>query len=501
MKEPVLEEIKIAAYCRVSTDKDDQLSSLETQKQFFEEYAAFHRYHLVELYADEGISGTKLKNRKAFNKMMADARKGCFQRVFVKDISRFARNAVDFLNSIRELKAMGIKCEFVNANLSTEDGEFTLGILALVAQEESSNLSKRVKFGKTKNAEKGKVPNFVFGYDKTPGDLFHLNINEKEASVVKKIFRLYTIDQYGTGKIAQLLNQDGLRTKRGCLWSQNAVSRILTNPIYIGSVINGKEEVADFLTGIRKKRPQDNWLVSENKRLAIVDGETFQTAQKRLEENRRTFQKKRKRESGKYLFSSLIQCQCCSYGFRRVHKTFLKGEYTKWVCSGRNTRGNTFCQNHTVLDENELAEEILTYLKGFAANESQFVKKTVSEVKKYFESTAASEEQKEVTDNLNRLKKAKSKQTQMYEMDIITLEELKKRTEELNNSISHLSEKIKLLTPQNNKNIRSLLSETSLDTADKIICRDNLTYHLLRQVVDHILVKENGEIEVYIKKI
>ena len=147
-------QIRAAAYCRVSTEKEDQLASLETQRKFFEDYTKLNNYTLVEIYADEGISGTKLKNRKAFNKMMSDAKKGKFEKVFVKDISRFSRNAVDFLNSIRELKSMGIKCDFVNSSLSTEDGEFTLGILALVAQEESANISKRIKFGKAKNAEK-----------------------------------------------------------------------------------------------------------------------------------------------------------------------------------------------------------------------------------------------------------------------------------------------------------------------------------------------------------
>ena len=178
---------------------------------------------------------------------MKEAENGCFDILFVKDISRFARNAVDFLQSIRELKALGIQCRFVNSNLSTEDGEFTLGILALISQEESANLSKRVKFGKAKNAENGKVPNVIYGYNKINGDLFNLEVNNNEAEIIKRIFDMYTEFGYGTGAIAECFNNEGLRTRRGCLWSQNAIGRILTNYIYNGVVINGREEENAFV--------------------------------------------------------------------------------------------------------------------------------------------------------------------------------------------------------------------------------------------------------------
>lgn len=172
--------MKIAAYCRVSTDKADQLNSLETQKQFFSEYTKRTGDLLVRLYADEGISGTSIKNRKEFLHMMADAEKGIFELVIVKDISRFARNTVDFLQNVRKLKALGIETQFLNANMtSMGNSEFVLTIFGALAQEESANTSKRVKFGKKLNAEKGRVPNMVYGYDKTIGDYFHLEINDE----------------------------------------------------------------------------------------------------------------------------------------------------------------------------------------------------------------------------------------------------------------------------------------------------------------------------------
>ena len=223
--------------------KADQLNSLEAQKQFFSEYTQRTGDNLVRLYADEGISGTKIKNRKEFLRMMADAEHGLFDMVVVKDISRFARNTVDLLQNVRKLKALGIETQFLTANMtSMGNSEFVLTIFGALAQEESANTSKRVKFGKKMNAEKGRVPNIVYGYDKTIGDYFNLAINEEEAAVIRQIYKWYIEEGYGAAKIANMLNAKGIRTKRNCQWSQNATCRILTNELYTGKIINGKQE-------------------------------------------------------------------------------------------------------------------------------------------------------------------------------------------------------------------------------------------------------------------
>ena len=209
--------MNVAAYCRVSTDKSDQLNSLEAQKKFFMEYTEKNGHNLVRLYADEGISGTKTKNRKEFLRLMRDAEQGLFEMVVVKDISRFARNTVDFLQNIRTLKALGIETTFLTSNMTVlGQSEFVLTIFGALAQEESANTSKRVKFGKRLNAERGKVPNIVYGYDKIAGDYFNLSINEQEAKVIRQIYDWYLNGGYGSAKIANMLNAQGLKTKRNC---------------------------------------------------------------------------------------------------------------------------------------------------------------------------------------------------------------------------------------------------------------------------------------------
>ena len=182
--------MRLAAYCRVSTDKEEQQRSLEAQKLFFTDFAERNCHTLVKLYADEGISGTSLRRRVEFNRLMEDAKLGLFDMVAVKDVSRMARNTVDFLQSIRALKSMGINTIFVTSNMSSlGDSEFVLTIFGAMAQEESANLSKRVKFGKLINSQRGRVPRVIFGYDRV--DNFTLRINPTEAETVRKIYDLY----------------------------------------------------------------------------------------------------------------------------------------------------------------------------------------------------------------------------------------------------------------------------------------------------------------------
>ena len=251
--------MNIAAYCRVSTDKSDQLNSLETQKQFFTEYVQRTGDHLVKVYADEGISGTKIKNRKEFLQMMADAEHGLFDMVVVKDISRFARNTVDLLQNIRRLKALGIETQFLTANMtSMGNSEFVLTIFGALAQEESANTSKRIKFGKKVNAEKGRVPNIVFGYDKTIGDYFNLAINEKEAKVVRQIYQWYTEEGYGCAAISNKLNEQEAG-QRGTVSGVRMLSVGFSQMNFIRErLLTGNRKWQIFLPDRGRKRMQRN---------------------------------------------------------------------------------------------------------------------------------------------------------------------------------------------------------------------------------------------------
>ncbi|MBP2645289.1 MAG: Resolvase domain protein [Firmicutes bacterium] len=490
---------RVAAYCRVSTEKEDQLMSLQAQKEFFEEYAAKNSFELVALYADEGISGTKLKNRREFNRMMGDAQRGYFECVYVKDVSRLARNVVDFLQSIRMLKSLNIDCRFVTANMSSNDGELTLTILAAVAQEESANLSKRVKFGKKRNAQKGRVPNLVYGYNKAIGEYFNLTINEVEAKVVKRIFNYYVYQGHGANKIAQLLNKEGLLTKRRCRWSQQAISTILTNPLYIGKVINGKESVKDFLTGERVKNHPSEHFIVDKPELTIVDDEVFSKAQALLAERTENFRLTKKRQSNKYCFSTLIQCGDCGYSFRRTYRKYIK-EYIRWCCSGRNANGVDFCSNHTIIDEQELLEAIKSYLGSLVSSQDKLLKQTIAEFRKQYKPEEHEISETFILVELARLKKAKSKQTEMFEVDAITIEELKERTAELNASIAKYENE--LSTIRGSTSVLSQIDELVrkyCGSIQAVLAANIIDNAMLRKVIEKIVVTVEGEVQVYLK--
>ena len=495
--------MNIAAYCRVSTDKEDQLNSLETQKEFFLEYTKRTGDNLIKLYADEGISGTKIKNRKEFQRMLADAEKGLFDMVVVKDISRFARNTVDLLQSVRKLKSLGIETQFLTANMtSMGNSEFVLTIFGALAQEESANTSKRIKFGKKMNAEKGRVPNIVYGYDKTIGDYFNLSINEEEAKVIRQMYKWYTEEGFGGAKIANMLNERGMKTKRGSNWSQNAVCRILTNEIYTGKIINGKQEVADFLTGQRKEKDESEWLVKIRPELRIIDDETFDRAQEILKGRHDSFKLTHERQSNKHLFSTLIKCKDCGWSFRRTVRQY-KNTYIRWVCSGHNGRGADSCPNAITVDEEELIQVLQEYFQDVLSKKKKVIDYVIKEFQRVYKAKDENVEyEKELTAELNRLRKAREKYMDMYTDDLISREELNEKIGGMRKEIDRLENELKMVSYNLTKGeqLEAILASTFKEMED-ITDVHEMTNTQLKRLINKIEVDKDGNVDIYMRLI
>lgn len=493
--------MNIAAYCRVSTDKADQLNSLEAQKDFFAEYTQRTGDNLVRLYADEGISGTKIKNRREFLRMMADAEHGLFDMVVVKDISRFARNTVDLLQNIRKLKALGIETQFLTANMtSMGNSEFVLTIFGALAQEESANTSKRVKFGKKLNAEKGRVPNIVYGYDKIIGDYFNLTVNQEEAAVVRQIYHWYTQEGYGAAKISNLLNERKVRTKRNCQWSQNGICRILTNELYTGKIINGKQEVTDFLTGRREDRDETEWMVVERPDLQIVDKETFDQAQRIMTERGKAFKVNKERHSNKYLFSTLIKCKECGWSFRRTVRTY-KNTYIRWVCSGHNGKGVDSCPNAVTVDEEELIEVLQEYFARLLEGKKQVVQYVISEFQKVYRARDENlNYEKELTAQLDKLQRTRQKYMDMYADDLISREELNDRIGGMRQEIERLENERKMVSYHLTKGeqLEAILHQTFREIEDITDVRQ-MTNAQLKRIIQKIEVDKDGTVDIYLR--
>lgn len=492
--------MNIAAYCRVSTDKEDQLNSLETQKEFFLEYTKRTGDNLIKLYADEGISGTKIKNRKEFQRMLADAEKGLFDMVVVKDISRFARNTVDLLQSVRKLKSLGIETQFLTANMtSMGNSEFVLTIFGALAQEESANTSKRIKFGKKMNAEKGRVPNIVYGYDKTVGDYFNLSINEEEAKVICQMYQWYTDEGFGGAKIANMLNDRGIKTKRGNSWSQNSVCRILTNEIYTGKIINGKEEIADFLTGQRKEKDESEWLVTVRPELRIIEDETFDKAQDILKGRHDSFKITHERQSNKYLFSTLIKCKECGWSFRRTVRQY-KNTYVRWVCSGHNGRGADSCPNAVTVDEEELIQVLQEYFQDVLGKKKKVIDHVIREFQRVYKAKDENiEYEKELNTELNKLRKSREKYMDMYTDDLISREELNEKIGGMRKEIERLENELKMVSYHLTKGeqLEAVLNNTFKEMED-IADVHEMTNTQLKHLIQKIEVDKDGNVDIYL---
>lgn len=473
------EPVKIAAYCRVSTAKEEQLDSMAHQKEFFQDYARRNGYELVGIYADEGISGTRLQKREQFQTLLQDAGQHRFELVVVKDISRFARNTVDFLQSIRALKALGVNTRFLTANMdSLGESEFVLTVFGALAQEESANLSKRVKFGKNLNAQKGRVPHRIYGYDRV--DNFTLRINEAEADVVRLMYQMYVVQGLGCRTIARQLNAWGYATKLGCGWTPSAVHRILTNPIYCGHHINHKYEVENYLTGRQRKLSPQEQYHHPRPQWAIISPEDFEKAQVQRQQRRQVYgtdgNNFQGRYSARHLFSGLITCQECGRSFCRKTYTYARTRIY-WKCSG-NDQGQ--CSNQTKVEEGQLLEAIAGYVSKCIPHPQQLEKELVEWAWKQRKRGEKRGEERE------RLERKAKRYAQLYANEAMTMEEYLEKRGEILARITTLQ-----MMRENEKDENTLREKVR-----GYLNWQELTRTDLAKLVERIVVNREGEVRV-----
>ena len=334
--------LRVAAYCRVSTDRSDQANSFESQKRYFDEYIRRQSgWALYSLYSDEGVTGTSAKKRAGFMRMIADARAGCFDLIVTKEISRFARNTLDSIMYTRELKRLGVGVFFVSDNINTldSDAELRLTIMSSISQEESSRTSERVKWGQKRRMEQGVVfGRSMLGYDVKDG---RMTINEEGAEVVRLIFHKFVNEGKGTCVIARELREAGIPTYRGVRdWSGTVVLRILRNEKYCGDLVQKKTYTPDFLSHDKKyNRGQDDLVVIRDHHEPIISRAQFERTSAELE--RRSGEASRsKRHSARHCFSGRIVCgKCGATCVARYRKRSDGSEYKAWRCGEAVRRG------------------------------------------------------------------------------------------------------------------------------------------------------------------
>lgn len=326
---------RVAAYCRVSTDSDDQANSLASQERYFKEYIGRNpEWNLAEVYVDTGLSGTSTKKRTAFNQMIADAMSQKIDLIITKEISRFARNTLDSIYYTRKLKEYGVGVIFMNDNINTldADAELRLTIMSSIAQEESRKTSDRVKWGQKRRMEQGVVfGRDLLGYDVSGGKL---TINEEGAEIVRLIFHKFVNEDKGTHVIARELREAGVNTSTYMKqWSNTGILRILRNEKMCGDLIQKKTYTPSYLNHEKKyNRGQEEFVVLRDHHEPIISRDLFERAQRELERRSPTSEQKAK-HSNRHCFSGKIKCGICGSSFVSRTKKRKDGSICRsWRC-------------------------------------------------------------------------------------------------------------------------------------------------------------------------
>lgn len=333
---------RVAAYCRVSTDHEDQANSFESQQRYFRQYIERNPdWELYEIFADEGISGTNTKKRSEFKRMIACAKEGDFDLIITKEISRFARNTLDSIYYTRDLKKHGVGVIFMNDNINTLDGdaELRLAIMSSIAQEESRKRSERVKWGQKRQMEQGVVfGRSMLGYDVKDGKM---TVNEDGAKIVRLIFHKFANENKGTHVIARELREAGITPMRVKEWSNTVILRVIRNEKYCGDLVQKKTFTPDFLSHEKKyNRGEEEFVIIKDHHEPIVSRELFEKANRILDEKSLTQEGKAK-HSNRYPFSGKIKCGCCGSSYVARYKNRNNGtRYKSWRCYKSATQGS-----------------------------------------------------------------------------------------------------------------------------------------------------------------
>ena len=352
-------KLRVAAYCRVSTDSEEQASSYEVQVAHYTQFIQKNpEWELAGIYADDGIIGTNTKKREEFNRMIQDCMDGNIDMIITKSISRFARNTLDCLKYIRELKEKNIPVFFEKENINTMDskGEVLLTIMASLAQQESQSLSQNIKLGLQYRFQNGEVRvnhSRFLGY--TKDEEGNLIIEPAEAEVVKRIYREYlegaSLLQIGRGLEADGILTGAVKTK----WRPETLKKILQNEKYIGDALLQKTYTVDFLN---KKRVQNKGIVQqyyvENNHEPIIPHELYMQVQEEMirRANLHSGANRKKRVySSKYALSSIVYCSKCGEIYRRIAWNNRGKHSTVWRCCTRVEHGPTACDAPTIQEQ------------------------------------------------------------------------------------------------------------------------------------------------------
>ena len=501
---------RVAAYCRVSTDSEEQITSYEAQKAYYTQKIEENPdWELAGIFADKGLSGTSMKKRENFNKMIAACKKGKIDTILTKSLSRFARNTVDCLETVRMLKANGIGVIFEKENINTltESSEFLITLFSGFAQAESESLSKNIIWGKEESKKAGKVP---FQYKKLLGYRKGLDgkpeIEPQEAETVRRIYRRY-LDGCSLSQIQQELEADRVPTAQAVQrWSYQVIRNILTNERYIGDAMLGKTFITDCISKrVKKNNGERGQSYVENNHPAIIPREIFAQVQeemKRRSSKRKVMQKHGKTErgkySGKYALTELLVCGECGTPYKRVTWAKKGKKRIVWRCVSRLEFGTRYCHHSPTLDEGKLHAAILSAMNELAAVQEEVCPTVLSIAEKVRQPRSA--DGRSLSDWQERLTEVTQKQTKLLDLLLENMDdpELNAKMKALTEEKQALKQKLKE-AKQKESDLRE--QETQRQQMWSCIQEHAQGYtefddELVRQVIEKITVVDGETIRV-----
>ena len=492
-----IEQLRVAAYCRVSTDSEDQLNSYNSQKAYYTDLIQKNgEWIFAGIYADEAITGTQVTKREDFQRMINDCMNGEIDMLITKSISRFARNTLDTLKYVRMLKEKNIAVYFEDEKINTltMDGELLLVVLSSVAQQEVENISANVKKGLKMKMKRGELVGFqgCLGYDYHPEDK-SITVNEDEAEIVRYIFNRY-IEGAGGSVIGQELENLGYLTKYGnSTWVPTTVLGIIKNEKYKGDILLGKTFTVDPISKRRlENMGEEDQFYIRNHHEPIVSEEVFDKAQEIL--NRRSKNRgkigdgnsKREKYSRKYAFSCLLECGFC--GGTLTRRRWHSGtEYNKviWQCVTSTKKGKKHCPHSKGIPEMAIEEAFVESYR-LLCNNKDVLEEFLKRIDETLSSSSVNNNLQKVDKDIEAIEKKKSKLVDMRLEDIIDSDTYESKFSSMTTKQEDLiKERIQLQeTATNEKDIKRRLRDFK-----KTLEQNEVLYEFDRYVFESIVEK------------
>ena len=490
--------LRVTFYARVSTDKDEQLNSLENQVQYYTELIQSKaNWTYVEGYVDEGISGTSTKKRDSFNRMIADAKAGCFDFIITKEISRFSRSTLDSIQYTQELLEHDVGVLFQNDNINTldSDSEFRLVVMAVVAQDDVRKLSERLKFGFRQAIKNGHVlgNDKLWGYDKKD---CVLTINEEEAQAVRRIFDLYANQQMGIRRISQTLYDEGFTSRKGNAFNVLTIRHILCNPKYKGWYCANKSQTVDYRSKRKVFLEESEWVMYPDPSIpAIVSEELWDRANalyKRRSEQMMSNQSAAEFHN-RYPYSGKIICEEHGTSFHRQVLKSAKGEKEVWQCRVYRNRGRAAC-SAPQLRTTELDQIMARIFDQLAQDKQAIVDAVVKVIQSVPDEHDYGRDVLRIEEDLSALNAKKDRLLEMSMAEAITIEEFKHRNDNFNEQIKTLEERLEFVKTEAQKSKRSIeqLEQIRAALEQELSFENGINSTLVTTILDHIMVKKGS---------